>query len=129
MSGGDSGEKSEKATPKRMKEVRKDGSLQKSQDLSSWLGIGAAAVMLPTVLANASEAASSQLIQVRDVIANPDPLVLVDLLGDGLDTILRSLTPMLVVVVLAAIIANGAQGGFHISTKKLTPRFTQFIIA
>lgn len=129
MSGSDSGEKSEKATPKRMKEVRKDGSLQKSQDLSSWLGIGAAAVMLPTVLTNASGAAVEQLTQVREIIANPDPLVLVDLLGSGLDTILRSLAPMLVVVVLAAIIANGAQGGFHISTKKLKPRFTQFNIA
>lgn len=129
MSGGDSGEKSEKATPKRMKEVRKDGSLQKSQDLSSWLGIGAAAVMLPSVLSNASAAAVEQLTQVRDIIANPDPLVLVDLLGDGLDTILRSLTPLLIVVVLAALIANGAQGGFHISTKKLKPRFSQFNIA
>ncbi|SDC85352.1 flagellar biosynthetic protein FlhB [Sanguibacter gelidistatuariae] len=129
MSGGDSGEKSEKATPKRMKEVRKDGSLQKSQDLSSWLGIGAAAVMLPTVLSNAGAAASKQLMQVRDVIANPDPLVLVDLLGAALDTILHSLTPLLIVVVLAAIIANAAQGGIHISTKKLKPRFSQFNIA
>lgn len=129
MSGGDSGEKSEKATPKRMKEVRKDGSLQKSQDLSSWLGIGAAAVMLPSVLSNASAAAVEQLTQVREIIANPDPLVLVDMLGDGLDTILRSLTPLLIVVVLAALIANGAQGGFHISTKKLKPRFSQFNIA
>lgn len=129
MSGSDSGEKSEKATPKRMKEVRKDGSLQKSQDLSSWLGIGAAAIMLPTVLTNARGAAVVQLTQVREVIANPDPLVLVDLLGTGLDSILRSLTPMLIVVVLAALIANGAQGGFHISTKKLKPRFNQFNIA
>ena len=86
MSGSDSGEKSEKATPKRMKEVRKDGSLQKSQDLSSWLGIGAAAVMLPTVLTNASGAAVEQLTQVRDVIANPDPLILVDLRGSGKTT-------------------------------------------
>lgn len=125
---GDSGEKSEKATPKRMKEVRKEGSLQKSQDLSSWLGIGAAAVMLPSVLSGAGAAAVEQLTQVRDVIANPDPLILVDLLGAGLDTILRSLTPLLIVVVLAAIIANGAQGGFHVSTKKLKPRFSQFNI-
>ncbi|MBF0723479.1 MULTISPECIES: EscU/YscU/HrcU family type III secretion system export apparatus switch protein [Sanguibacter] len=124
--GGDSGEKTEQATPKRMKQNRKDGSLQKSQDLSSWLGIGAAAVMLPVVLGRGASAAVDQLSAVRDVVANPDPLVVVDLLGRGLDSILDSVTPMLIVVVIAAIVANVAQGGLHIATKKLKPRVDQF---
>lgn len=124
--GGDSGEKTEQATPKRMKENRKDGSLQKSQDLSSWLGIGAAAVMLPVVLGRGASAAVDQLSAVREIISNPDPLVVVDLLGTGLDSILDTVTPMLIVVVIAAVVANVAQGGLHIATKKLKPKFQQF---
>lgn len=124
--GGDSGEKTEQATPKRMKQNRKDGALQKSQDLSSWLGIGAAAVMLPVALERGAEAAVDQLSAVREIVANPDPLVVVDLLGTGLDSILASLTPLLIVVVLAAVIANVSQGGLHIATKKLKPKFDHF---
>ena len=41
---GDSSSKSQKATPKRMKQLRHDGSLQRSQDLSAWVGMGAAAL-------------------------------------------------------------------------------------
>lgn len=124
--GGDSGEKTEQATPKRMKQNRKDGSLQKSQDLSAWLGIGAAAVMLPVALGRGAEAAVDQLSAVREIISNPDPLVVVDLLGAGMDSILTSITPLLIVVVLAAVIANVSQGGLHIATKKLKPKFQQF---
>lgn len=128
MSGGDSGEKTEKATPKRMKEVRKDGSLQKSQDLSAWIGIGGAVITMPMVLERGSEAAVEQLAAVRTTIADPDPSRVVDLLGSGMGSILASTAPMLVVVVLAALIGNAAQGGVHISTKKLKPRFSQFNI-
>ena len=123
---GDAGEKTEQATPKRMKEVRKDGSLEKSQDVSAWIGIGAAVATMPMVLERASGAAMEQLVAVRSVIADPDPHEVVDLLGSGLGSILTSVQPMLVVVVLAALIGNAAQGGVHISTKKLKPRFSQF---
>lgn len=122
----DAGEKTEQATPKRMKEVRKDGSLQKSQDVSAWIGIGAAVVTMPMVLDRASSAAMEQLVAVRSVIADPDPLEVVDLLGSGLGSILTSVQPMLIAVVLAALIGNAAQGGVHISTKKFKPRFSQF---
>ena len=121
--GGDSGEKTEQATPKRMKQNRKDGSLQKSQDLSSWLGIGAAAVMLPVVLGRGASAAVDQLSAVRDVVANPDPLVVVDLLGRGLDSILDSVTPMLIVVVIAAIVATNVRthGSAWTNTSNIRP--------
>ena len=39
-----------------MKDVRQKGQLSKSQDLTAWLGIGAAAVMLPMTIDRASQA-------------------------------------------------------------------------
>ena len=46
----DSQEKTEEATDKRMKEVRSKGQLSRSQDLTAWLGVGAAAIMIPATV-------------------------------------------------------------------------------
>ncbi len=124
MSGGD--DKTEPATPKRMKELRRDGALQRSQDVSAWLGIGVGALMLPMVLSSGSGAAVDQLTLVRDVVANPTPELAVSALWDGMSSILRTLAPLLAVVVIAAVVASAAQGGIHVSKKKLKPTFKQF---
>ncbi|MCV2392771.1 EscU/YscU/HrcU family type III secretion system export apparatus switch protein [Actinotalea sp. M2MS4P-6] len=125
----DSGERTEKATPKRMKELRRDGALQKSQDLSAWLGVGVGAFMLPMVAAAGSRAGAEQLSAVRAVIANPDPALAVSALEDGLGSVLRTLAPLLGAVVLAAIAGSALQGGIHVSAKRLKPRLEQFNIA
>jgi len=122
----DSASKPHKATPKRMKQLRRDGSLQRSQDLSAWLGIGVGALTLTTVIATGSRRAVEQLAVVRSMIAKPDPRLAVRALSDGLGSVLPTLAPLLTVVVLAAIAASAVQGGIYISTKKLKPTFKQF---
>ena len=122
----DAGSKSQKATPKRMKQLRHDGSLQRSQDLSAWLGMGVAALALSVVLTAGSEAAVDQLYVARSIIADPDPALAVQALFDGMGSVLRTVAPMLVVVVVAAIAASAAQGGIYFSTKKFKPTFKQF---
>lgn len=119
-------EKSEDATQQRMKKVRKDGSLQKSQDLSAWVGIGVSVALLPIAFSNVTSAAVDQMGQVAMIVQTPDPDLLVPLLGGALRTILPALAPMLVGAVIAAIVANVAVGGLHVATKKLKPTFKQF---
>ena len=127
MSGGEgAGEKTEQATPQRMKKVRREGGLQRSQDLSAWLGIGVGALTLPFVLTAGTDAARDQMTVIRDVIADPDPATAVTALGDGLASVLWTLAPMLAVVVLTAVVGSALQGGIHVSTKKLKPTFKQF---
>ncbi|MDO8106104.1 EscU/YscU/HrcU family type III secretion system export apparatus switch protein [Isoptericola sp. b441] len=125
----DAQERTEKATPKRMKELRRDGALQKSQDLSAWLGVGVGALVLPMVASSASSAGRRQLETVRDVIANPDVGSATKALSDGLGSIISTLAPLLGAVVLAAVVASAAQGGVHVSGKRLKPKFEQFNIA
>jgi len=89
-----------------MKQLRRDGSLQRSQDLSAWLGIGVGALTLTTVIATGSRRAVEQLAVVRSMIAKPDPRLAVRALSDGLGSVLPTLAPLLTVVVLAAIAAS-----------------------
>jgi flagellar biosynthetic protein FlhB len=122
----DSGERTEKATEKRMKEVRGKGQLSTSKDVTAWLGVGAAALMIPLTIQKASDAATAQLITVRTAIATADPAVALQALGDGLGSVLATVAPMLAVVAVAVLAGSLAQGGVHI--KKFRGSFEQFNI-
>lgn len=122
-----SGEKTEKATPQRMKKVRRDGGLGRSQDLAAWLVVGAAAVMLPTVLAAGTDAARTQLRMVGAAAAAPEAATALRALQDGLASVLPTLLPVLAAAALAALVGNAVQGGVHV--KSLKPKFTNLNLA
>ncbi|MET1155632.1 EscU/YscU/HrcU family type III secretion system export apparatus switch protein [Arthrobacter sp.] len=124
MSQETSEERTEQATPKRMKEVRQKGQLSKSQDLTAWLGIGAAALMLPMTIDRASQAGTDQMFTVTRMIASPDPGLVVKALEDGMGTIMHTLTPMFLAVVAVIIAGAALQGGIH--WKKFKPETEQF---
>jgi flagellar biosynthetic protein FlhB len=120
----DSGEKTEKATDKRMREVRSKGQLSKSQDLTAWLGIGAAAVMTPVTISLGAQAGTSQMIMIRSLVARPDPELAVQMLGESLGSMAGVLTPMLAAVFVTVLVGSVAQGG--VQFKKLAGKFEQF---
>ncbi len=122
--GGDSGEKTEKATAQRMKEVHRDGKLSRSQDLTAWVGLAAAAVMLPGTARRAGDAAGEQLAAVREAIASPDAGTVTQLLGDGLWSVVGTVGPLLAVVAGVVVAVAVAQGGVHV--KRFKPQVTQF---
>ncbi|WP_062137985.1 EscU/YscU/HrcU family type III secretion system export apparatus switch protein [Demequina aestuarii] len=126
MSEGDSGSKSEKATPKRMKKLRHDGSLQRSQDLSAWVVVGAAAATLPLVITRGGDASREQLIAIATIADSPDPLVALQVFGDALGSMLSTMAPLLAAVVLAALVTGAAQGGIHFAPKRLKPSVKHF---
>lgn len=126
MSNEAGGDKTENATPKRIKQLRKDGSLSRSQDLSAWVGIAAATLTLPLVISNAAGAAQAQFAQVKVMADSPEPLLVVEILQKSLLSMLFTMAPLFAVVVIAAIGTGAAQGGIHFSSKKLKPSFTNF---
>jgi flagellar biosynthetic protein FlhB len=107
-----------------MKKVHEDGKLSRSQDLSAWLGLTAAAVMVPSTLSRASGSAQDQLAAVTQAIASPDAGTVVNLLGDGLWSVVGTIGPMLAVVAITVIVVALAQGGLH--KKKFKPQVQQF---
>ena len=124
MAEADSGEKTELATEKRMKEVRAKGQLAKSQDLTAWVAIGVAAVMIPATVSAGAEATSAPLYQLRTVMDHPDPTHAMQALVDGLGSVGGIILPLLSVVTIAVLVTAAAQGGIHF--KKFSGKFDQF---
>ncbi len=126
MSKDESGEKTEKATPKRMKQLHRDGALQRSSDMNAWVVVGSAVLMMPFVISHARDAATEQMVALQSVAASPEPLVALEAFQKGLGSVIVTMLPLLGVVALAAVVATVAQGGIHFSPKKLKPKFDQF---
>lgn len=117
----DSGERSEKATPQRMKEVRSKGKTSRSQDVTAWVGIGAAALMIPTVLAAGEQAGRQQLEAVAGVIDQPTMAGVMAALDAGMGSLSVTLIPLLATVLLVVAGAAALQGGIHFRKFRFDP--------
>ena len=115
----DSAEKTEDATPKRMKEVRAKGQLSTSKDLVSWIAVGAAVVTIPATIDGLTGSSTEAIVGLRDIIANPEPEAALAALNTQMATIIPALTPMFVVVLVAIIAATAVQGGIHFKKPEL----------
>ncbi|WP_149084587.1 MULTISPECIES: EscU/YscU/HrcU family type III secretion system export apparatus switch protein [Microbacterium] len=124
MSGSDSGERSEKATDKHLREARQKGRLARSQDLTAWLGIGAAAVMMPAAIAAGTAAGTEQLVTLAGLMQAPSPEAALGALGRGLASVLPTLGALLAAVAIVTLFGAVVQGGVHL--RKLSGRYEQF---
>jgi len=122
VSGG--GEKTEKPTPKRLKEARREGQVAKSQDVGAWSALLVATVLVPHVGASVAGVVTDLLVQVTAAIRHPDPGQALRLFTTGLQDGAVALLPLLGATVLVAVAAAGAQGGLHPATKKLKPQLS-----
>lgn len=123
----DSGEKTEKATPRKLKKVREEGGLQKSQDLTAWIALAGAGAVLPMVIRSGWETGQQQWREAMEFIRQPDLNRMSGFLGDSLWSVLTMLVPLLAVVTIIAVLVNIIQGGgVFPSLKKLKPKLQNF---
>ena len=118
------GERTEKATPKRMQDARREGRIQHSRDMASWLSMGGAALTLPMVAGNGASAVRTLVLGIRDVIARPTAESAQAYFLGAFGVLPGILAPILAAAVVGAIVGSLASGG--ISTKRFKPRFDQF---
>ena len=126
MSDTDTGERTEKATDRRLREARKKGQLGRSQDFTAWICIASAAIMMPFTIAAAAQVLTEQFLRVAQVARQPTRANAVEALSAAMASIGGVLLPMLVVVLLATTAMAVAQGGVHV--RGLTMRLEQFDI-
>lgn len=116
------GERTERASPRKVKEARDKGSIGTSRDLGAWVGVAAAAATFATVGQATADAAGTVLLRIRDVVADPESELALAIATDALDSVVPALAPMLGIVVLAAIASVAAQGGIHLRSPKASLR-------
>jgi flagellar biosynthetic protein FlhB len=109
----DSQERTEQATEKRMKEVRRKGELSTSKDLGAWLAVAAAAASIPALISATQTAVQQEFGIVTTQIADPTAAGAVQALDEGFGSVIPILGPMFVAVIVAIIAGSALQGGIH----------------
>lgn len=114
-------EKTEKPTPKKRKESRKEGQVPRTQELGAWSAMLALGLALPVLLGRELDAlrrlmhrafSSSAQASVDDALA---------LLRDGALHVLVALVLLGSAVMVIGVAGALAQGGFYLATKNMKP--------
>ncbi|MGD8976402.1 MAG: flagellar biosynthesis protein FlhB [Gammaproteobacteria bacterium] len=117
-------EKTEQATPKRLRDAREKGQVPRSRELSAALVMTTGGAMM--VMAHGPMTAS-MLNLIRRGLSTPghmskDPAVLPAALGEALGSALIVIAPFLLVLLAAAVLAPTLTGGWSFSLKPLAPK-------
>jgi flagellar biosynthetic protein FlhB len=117
-------EKTEQATPKRLREAREEGQVPRSRDLNSLLLLLAASGGLlgfgGHLAGGLTQQMSTALSRPRDSLF--DPLLLQPYLGNVLIEVLQTFAPFLLLLFMVALLAPMALGGWVFSPKGLVPK-------
>jgi flagellar biosynthetic protein FlhB len=125
MAAGDSSDKTEKPTPKRLREAREKGQIAKTPDLATWVAMLATTILLQISFHRASTAMPEMLDKMALVISKPDLGAATGFAADALWQMVGLLAPMLLGMMLIGLLTNVAQVGFKPTSKKLKPDFSR----
>jgi len=123
MSG--AGDKTEAPTPKRRREARKEGQVAKTPELGVWLQVLVASFGIPMVLERAHGDLLGVTRDVQAITADPDPALAMQILGKGLGTVVTTVVPLAVVMLLVGVIAVLCQTGPLLATKAALPKWAK----
>ena len=124
MAGGDSAGKTEKPTPRKLRQARKEGQFARTQDAPVWVGIVAGFALLP-VSARIAQAQFRELFDRLPVVAgDPTPARAMQLTADVLPAVLKASAPVCLAAMVAAVLALAVQG-VHPTSKAMRPKFSR----
>jgi flagellar biosynthesis protein FlhB len=123
---GPGGEKTEKPTPKKIKDARKEGQIPRTQELGTWAGVAAASVLLPMLVRNSFTTVQELFLKVGSVTAHPEASAVAGIMSEALTKFLTTLLPMALALMLVGTAASAAQGGITVSAKSIKPTLKKF---
>ena len=118
---GPGGEKTEKPTPQKIKQARKDGQIPRTQELGTWLGAAAASVLLPMLVGGAFGSIQELFVQVGVIANDPQQATMQALFGTALAVFMTALLPMALAMMVIGTVASASQGGVTVATKAMKP--------
>ncbi len=122
MAKDDSGNKTEKPTPKRLKDARKDGNVPRSRDLTATVNVLMWFVMIIFLSAAAWDKISQFTLRTIDLIGKPFEQVGGDLLFDSIFIFLLIIAPPLLITTFVGMFTDFLQVGPIFALKKVKPQ-------
>lgn len=118
-------EKTEKPTPKKNKENRKEGQVPRTQELGSWASMLLVGAFLPKLLKIELENLYDLMAVSLRAGANATPALALQLAAEGAKHIALTLLLLGSAVMVVGIAGALSQGGFYLATKSLKPKLSK----
>jgi flagellar biosynthetic protein FlhB len=119
----DKSQKTEKPTPQRLKEARRDGQIARTHELSAWVAVLVFTVVVPSAVRGLVTLFRTLVAELEHVVVDPDPAIALGVLRTAAVDSLRMLAPLLAAMVFAAVASNAVQGGLRVFPKRFKPKF------
>lgn len=121
---GDKDGKTEKPTPKKIKDSRKEGQFPRTPDAATWVAIAGGAALMPTSVELTGAQVREILAAMPAVAQDPSPARALAVLGMLPEAVLIGAAPVCLAAGLGALLATAAQGVYP-SGKVLKPKFSR----
>ena len=118
-------EKTEKPTPKRRKENRKEGQVARTQELGAWSALLLVGMVLPSLLGRELEALRELMATSLSAGGSATTELGLHLLSEGFWHIVKALVILGSGVMVVGVAGALAQGGFFLATKSVKPKFSK----
>jgi flagellar biosynthetic protein FlhB len=122
MSGSD---KTEKPTPKKLRDARKEGRVARTQDLGAWAVVLAATYLLRFMIGTGGPRLWAMFDDVGELVGHPSEAGALAILVEGGKTTALLVVPFALLLAGVGLVAGAAQGGVHLATKGLTPKLSR----
>lgn len=114
-------EKTEKPTPKRKKQARKDGQVPRTPELGGWLSLLVVTLAMGPLLDHEGDALRTMMSTHLRAASDPSISRALSMLGDAAQHVLVSLVLLGSMVLVVGVLSALAQGGFYLSPKLAKP--------
>ena len=119
------GERTEKATPRKRREARRQGQIGNTPELGSWLGLLAASFVIPKVVSSLMSTATSALVQVGTVTQNSGSARAMAIARQAFTSAAFAFAPLVLLVLAVSVGSVLLQGGLAFTPKLLAPKFSR----
>jgi flagellar biosynthesis protein FlhB len=118
-------ERTEKPTPKKIKESRKEGQVPRTPEFGAWASMLGFALLLHSLAGWGIDSVRELLIRSTAVVGDPSTDDALVLLHDGSVTGLLMSVALGSGVLVIGVLAGAGQGGIHLATKTLKPKWSR----
>lgn len=120
-----SGEKTEKPTPKKRKESRKEGQVPRTQELGGWASMLIVGLALPVLLTHEIEALADLMAEALSLGDEATAATALTMLAAAAKHVFFVLVGLGSAILVMGVAAALAQGGFFLATKAVKPKWSK----